>query len=60
MTTRTWDDPGVCVKCEAKHDNPWGGHHLRWVSINMAGDGWLEVSCWRCGFTWQVEAADHD
>ena len=55
---RTWENAGMCVKCKAEDAASQGRHMLHWVTINIAGDGWLEASCWRCGFTWQVAAAD--
>jgi hypothetical protein len=57
---RTWEDMGMCVKCEAEDLASHGRHMLHWVEVTRQGGGWLEASCWRCGFTWQVEAADQN
>ena len=56
---QTWQNAGICPKCEAGDYRAYNRHRIRWLDTDRTGGGGLlEATCHRCGYGWQIEAAD--
>ena len=56
---QTWENAGICPKCYSGDYPAYGRHPIRWLEEDrVGGGGRLEASCHRCGYGWQIEAAD--
>ncbi len=57
--SQTWQNAGICPKCMSGDYSAYTRHRIQWQEPDTSGGGgWLEASCHRCGYSWQIKAAD--